>query len=230
MPHLRRPGRAQRQQEGALTLSLSLPLPLPLALALALTLPLPLPLPLPLSLTLLTKKALVGLPRSDAESVTQQPASEALAEEADAAAAMLKAAANAALLLEYGNEARPAGSKTAYTTFVRVLRKGKAGSDIKRVSFNINPSFDRPSETVDRPNDQKLGFAFEYAMAREYPCFMSVEFAEGPPLTIEYWVRSPNDGSRRVARRLAIAPASRKAKRKGLTVDATEGARSMWVE
>ena len=193
--------------------------------------PAPTPNPKPtLTLTLFTKKALVGLPRSDAESVTQQPASEALAEEADAAAAMLEAAADAALLLEYGNEARPAGSKTAYTTFVRVLRKGKAGSDIKRVSFNINPSFDRPSETVERPNDQKLGFAFEYAMAREYPCFMSVEFAEGPPLTIEYWVRSPNDGSRRVARRLAIAPASRKAKRKGLTVDATEGARSMWVE
>ena len=112
-----------------------------------------------------------------------------------------------------------------------MLRKGKAGSDIKRVSFNINPSFDRPTETVDRPNDQKLGFAFEYAMARDYPCFMSVEFAEGPPLTIEYWVSSPNDGSRRVARRLAIAPAAlRKAKKKGLTVDVTEGARSMWVE
>ena len=79
--------------------------------------------------------------------------------------AVLKAAADAALLIEYGNEARPAGGKTAYTTFVRVLRKGKAGSDIKRVSFNINPSFDRPTATVDRANDPKLGFAFEYAMA-----------------------------------------------------------------
>lgn len=66
-------------------------------------------------------------------------------------------------------------------------------------------------------------------MAREYPCFMRVEFAAGPPLTIEYLVSSPDDGSSRVARRLAIAPATRKAKKKGLTVDVTEGARSTWV-
>merc|ERR1712097_83437 len=102
------------------------------------------------------------------------------------------------------------GAKTTFKTFVRVLKKGD-GTDIKRVSFNINPQFDRPTATVDKPNDA-LGFTFEYAMAREYPCFMRIEFMDGSPLTIEYYVSNVEDGKKRVAWRLAIAQSQPKGK------------------
>jgi hypothetical protein len=99
------------------------------------------------------------------------------------------------------------------------------------VSFNINPGFDRPTAVVDRPNDKALGFAFEYAMARPYPCFMRLEFVgDTPPLTIEYYVATPESG-KRIARRIAIAqplkvPRSRKG---GIRFDARP-ARSAWVD
>ena len=150
----------------------------------------------------------VGTPANDAESVTPQPsASEAELEYADAAAARARAAADAALILEYGNEATPAaGAKTMYKTFVRVLQANDGGA-IKRVTFNINPSFERPTATVDRPKTKRLGFTFEYAMVRPYPCFMRVEFADGgAPLSIEYRVSDAKAGERRIARRIAIDP------------------------
>ena len=109
------------------------------------------------------------------------------------------------------------------------------------VTFNINPSFERPTATVDRPKTKRLGFTFEYAMVRPYPCFMRVEFADGgAPLSIEYRVSDAKAGERRIARRIAIDPRKLKGQkpqgqarqRKGVatTIDLSEGARSVWVE
>jgi hypothetical protein len=181
----------------------------------------------------------VGMPKGAADSVTPQPCVTNGAATDEAAAVELaqtaRVMADRALLLEYGNTVKPDGAgKTAFKTFVRVLRRGE-GSEITRVSFNINPSFNRPTAVVDKPNDKSLGFTFEYAMARKFPCFMKVEFADGlaPGLTIEYSVQTPADGKGCVAHRLAIAPSKLKKRMKdkkgGLTVEAKDCARSLWV-
>ena len=190
------------------------------------------------------KQSAIGMPRSDVDSVAPQLfASDAEAEEVEVAAQAAKAKAKAAVLLEYGNTSRPAGGKTTYTTFVRVLRGGDANVAIKRVGFNINPSYDKATQTVNRPNDKRLGFAFGYAMGRPYPCVMTVEF-EGdtmPPLTINYYVSnvaSAGAESGCVARRLAIPQPLTKVKRKStrgkavwsvLDANEFEKARDAWV-
>ena len=183
----------------------------------------------------------VGLPVGDEDSVTPQPyATDEDAERAQAAAQSTRRRAETALLLEYGNEAvATSGGKTAYKTFVRVLRRAGTGSadTIRRVTFNINPSYDRPTAIVDRPNDKVLGYTFDYAMGREYPCVVRVEFVERPPLTIEYFVRDcckeSSGECRQVAWRLAVpAPPTTKGKmlsKKGIVVDVAEKARSLWV-
>eukprot|EP00966_Prymnesium_polylepis_P264307 6105728-Prymnesium_polylepis.1 len=76
----------------------------------------------------------------------------------------------------------------SYTTFVRVVAGG-TNAAIRRVGFNINPDYDQPTATLDRPSDPQRGFTFEYAMGRPYSCFIALEWAQGvelPPVLIEF--------------------------------------------
>eukprot|EP00746_Dinoflagellata_sp_MGD_P010397 gnl/MRDRNA2_/MRDRNA2_121442_c0_seq1.p1 gnl/MRDRNA2_/MRDRNA2_121442_c0~~gnl/MRDRNA2_/MRDRNA2_121442_c0_seq1.p1 ORF type:complete len:1077 (-),score=162.84 gnl/MRDRNA2_/MRDRNA2_121442_c0_seq1:201-3431(-) len=116
------------------------------------------------------------------------------------------------IVLEYGNVSRSDGSKTSFTTFLRVAStEGSLASKnaVARVDFNINPSYSKPTATTKDPNDKRLGFAFEYSMARTYPCVMTVHFLSSlniPKLQINYEVvEAP-----KVARRIIVeVPAER---------------------
>ncbi len=63
---------------------------------------------------------------------------------------------------------------------------------------------------------------------------VGVEFADGgAPLHLKYWV-SAEEGKKRVAWRIAIAPpkstGQRRRKGKGYTIDFSEGACSVWLD
>jgi len=99
------------------------------------------------------------------------------------------------LVLEYGNTASPSSStssKILFRTFLRVLSgignySAKTQMPVRRVDFNINPGYDKPTATASTgPLSSSNGssafdkktktFSFEYAMAREFPCWMTVVF------------------------------------------------------
>lgn len=108
------------------------------------------------------------------------------------------------LVLQYGNTSSGRGSKRSYTTFLKVVQAEggppEKGSVLK-VDFNINPGYAKPTATAKEPNDKSLGFAFEYAMARAYPCHMTVHFKPElglPKLIIEHYVRDEPKTSRRI--------------------------------
>eukprot|EP01052_Picozoa_sp_SAG31_P034153 SAG31_NODE_3950_length_3724_cov_3.097655_1_plen_936_part_00 len=104
------------------------------------------------------------------------------------------------LVLEYGNTATRCGSKTKFATFVSVL--GGEKTAIKKVSFNINPDYSKPTATLSAANGR--GWTFEYAMARPYPCFVRIDWSHAvglPPLVLEYYVQ---DDKQKFCRRLAI--------------------------
>jgi len=108
------------------------------------------------------------------------------------------------IVLEYGNIAQNAGSKTSYITFVKTAQvegfgKGAKGQMLK-VDFNINPGFSKPTSTVNEP-DAKSGATFEYAMARSYPCAITVHFAKElclPQVVIGYYVQDAHRTARRI--------------------------------
>lgn len=111
--------------------------------------------------------------------------------------------ANHRIVLQYGNTSSGRGSKRSYTTFLKpVLTEGKAlENSVVKVDFNINPGYSKPTATSKEQNDKALGFTFEYAMARAYPCYMTVHFRPElslPKLVIEYCVSDEPKTSRRV--------------------------------
>lgn len=126
------------------------------------------------------------------------------------------------IVLEYGNVSRKEGSKTCFKSFVRVAStEGSLASKgaVTRVDFNINPGFSKPTASAKEPNDKKLGFTFEYSMARSYPCVMTVHFSSDlglPKLQINYCVIEASKVDRRI---IIEMPAEGKAKsRPGLVV------------
>lgn len=102
-------------------------------------------------------------------------------------------------VLEYGNTASAPSSngspKIVFRTFLKVLSgignySVKNKLPVQRVDFNINPGYDKPTAAVstrplnsshdDGAFDKKTNtFSFEYAMAREFPCWMTVVFDVG---------------------------------------------------
>lgn len=108
------------------------------------------------------------------------------------------------LVLQYGNTSSGSGSKRSYTTFFKVI-SAEGGvpekGSILKVDFNINPGYSKPTATVKEANNKSLGYAFEYAMARAYPCHMTVHFKPElglPKLVIEHYVRDEPKTSRRI--------------------------------
>ena len=108
------------------------------------------------------------------------------------------------IILLYGNTSSGRGSKRSYTTFLKVVSTEGAVPDkgcVVKVDFNINPGYSKPTSTAKEPTDKSLGFTFEYAMARAYPCHMTVHFKSDlglPKLVIEHFVRDEAKTSRRV--------------------------------
>jgi len=108
------------------------------------------------------------------------------------------------LVLQYGNTSSGSGSKRSYTTFFKVV-SAEGGvpekGSVSKVDFNINPGYSKPTATVKEANNKSLGYAFEYAMARAYPCHMTVHFKSElglPKLVIEHYVRDEPKTSRRI--------------------------------
>jgi len=108
------------------------------------------------------------------------------------------------IVIEYGNISRGGGaSKTSFTTFLKVVSAEGARMPktlVSRVDFNINPGYSKPTATAKEPNNKSLGFTFEYAMARTYPCFMTAHFCGevGLQLSIQYQVQEVAKVARRV--------------------------------
>jgi len=141
------------------------------------------------------------------------------------------------VVLEYGNTTKEAGAggKTAYTTFLKVrscegLPKGQVV--VARVGFNINPGFAKPTATVLKPPPK--GASYCYAMARPFPCHISVAFDKAlalPALTLEYCVQDAPMSRRVVVEFPRIsgngAP-PRRSREKMVEVDA-DPPRNLWV-
>lgn len=190
---------------------------------------------------------MLGAPVSDDASVTaQSEGPEAAAAEA-AAVEATQLVKKRVMLLEYGNSAVEVGRRTVFKTFLRVVRGGESAA-IRRVTFNINPGYDRPTASLDRPNDKVAGydaFCFEYSMGRPFPCHIAADFAPASglaPLTIEYRVVPPDAMPpqvgrteraifyRRLAIVLPIAASGLRGRKRPVVVNAEDGpASSAWV-
>ena len=151
------------------------------------------------------KSQAAGLPapESDAARLSLQPPS----------AVSVNPPPRQVLVLQYGNtrcEKTAGGTgKTNYSTFVKVTDGDRAAID--RVSFNINPAYAKPTASLKACNCGGGVFSFDYAMARAYPCYITVDFKPQvglPPLTIEYTVQEQRKFTRRLALQLPSQPAS----------------------
>uniref|UniRef100_A0A7S4SS63 Kinesin-like protein n=1 Tax=Alexandrium monilatum TaxID=311494 RepID=A0A7S4SS63_9DINO len=156
-----------------------------------------------------------GRPASDAQELAARTAARETAAEGSDAVGFQQQRARAnelasrsagacRMVLEYGNTSERAGGKTNYVTFLKVpLLEGfpkVAKAPIAKVDFNINPGFGKPTASVSNP-DAKAGAKFEYAMARSYPCFVTVHFAKElglPLISIQYVVQDLRTVSRRI--------------------------------
>lgn len=118
------------------------------------------------------------------------------------------------VVVEYGNLVGPKGAKTSYTTFGKIVKiegqqKQSCAPTITRVDFNINPGYHKPTASVKEVKNKSMGFTFEYAMGRCYPCVMTIHFDRGlPKLVIRYYVQD-NPTARRVILEIAQPPPQR---------------------
>lgn len=112
--------------------------------------------------------------------------------------------AHARLVLEYGNTANPQGNRTLFSTSVAVkkvngLENLKSDQIISRVEFNINPSYDRPTfvaREADTKGPKKGQYVYDYAMARTFPCVITVHFKDKvglPPIELGWCVQDWNE-------------------------------------
>lgn len=135
------------------------------------------------------------------------------------------------IALDFGCKAKPSssrGDKTQFTTWLScsshsALHRSTSSRNISSVSFNINPSYAKPTKLLREPNDSKLGFSFDYEMARLFPCHITVTFKQ-LRLTISIpFDTSVLDVARKVVVQLPKAGASGSGKRNVKAVfDATE--------
>jgi hypothetical protein len=101
------------------------------------------------------------------------------------------------VVLEYGNTVTKSGKKLTFDTSVRVvdvanLKGVKKDAAIRKVAFNINPAYDKPTKVVTAP-DPKGRFVFAYSMGRTFPCVVTVHFHEAvgvAPLEIDFYVQN----------------------------------------
>lgn len=108
------------------------------------------------------------------------------------------AAGHARYVLEVGNTSKAAaGAKFMQRTFVRVLKRLRAGAGapsardlIKRVDFNINPSYPAPTARVTKASSRSGAFELERCLGFTFPCFATVHFtADVAPLHVVYYTQ-----------------------------------------
>ena len=150
-----------------------------------------------------SKTALVGLPapRSDEASLcVQVPLPTASSSRSPKTAAP----PDCVLVISYGNTSeRTTSGKTNYITYVQVVHGER--SALAKVSFNINPGYKKPTATLAAPNGAHGRWSFDYAMARPYPCEITLQFKNGlPPLTLKYWVQDQTKFARCLAIELPL--------------------------
>mmetsp|Transcript_28754 Transcript_28754/g.48806 ORF Transcript_28754/g.48806 Transcript_28754/m.48806 type:complete len:196 (+) Transcript_28754:809-1396(+) len=89
------------------------------------------------------------------------------------------------LCIFYAGMKRPSG-------FTSSLNKS---SVVKKVEFNINPSYSKPTLTLLKPSSQQYGYTLERALNFRFPCFATIYLDEKkigrklPPAKLEYWTR-----------------------------------------
>jgi predicted esterase len=136
------------------------------------------------------------------------------------------------LVLGYGNTiSEKTKGKADYSTFVKV-----ADGDIdaiERVAFNINPGYDKPTVVLQAPNSNGGVWSFDYAMARSYPCHITVHFRQQtglPSLKIEYYVQETSKFMRRIAIELPAGQVNKSRRRggHGLVLDEDDCTSSGW--
>ena len=89
-----------------------------------------------------------------------------------------------------------AQARVSQTTFVRVVGRETGGQRlpsrlIRRVDFNINPSYAKPTARVSEATG-KLGFTLERSLAFTYPCFATIHWCEAlaiAPLHVAYYTQ-----------------------------------------
>ena len=121
-----------------------------------------------------------------------------------AASAERSAPPDRVLVISYGNTSEATSSgKTNYSTHVQIVHGER--SALSKVSFNINPGYKKPTATLAAPNGTRGRWSFDYAMARPYPCEITLQFKNGlPPLTLKYRVQDQTKFARRLAVELSL--------------------------
>eukprot|EP00929_Paragymnodinium_shiwhaense_P120954 TRINITY_DN9303_c0_g1_i1.p1 TRINITY_DN9303_c0_g1~~TRINITY_DN9303_c0_g1_i1.p1 ORF type:complete len:1211 (+),score=127.57 TRINITY_DN9303_c0_g1_i1:324-3635(+) len=136
------------------------------------------------------------------------------------------------LVLKYGSKRDDGCQKKSWTTYVKVTKaEGDASMDaIQKVDFNINPSYSKPTATA---KDMKgLGFSFEYSMAREYPCFMTVHFRPNtgiPKLSLNFWVQPDKNASKNIVIDISPDVTAGKSNTKEIQLD-VEPPQDVWIK
>lgn len=130
-----------------------------------------------------------------AAALASRAADGAATEVVPAAAAVRHEAAR--IVVEIGNTSSKPSGRSDQRTFVRVigaLRVGKACSGvpsarslIAKVDFNINPRYEKPTETA-----KSSPFALERTLNFTFPCFVTIHWAESlgmAPLHVSYFTQ-----------------------------------------
>jgi len=132
------------------------------------------------------------------------------------------------IVLEYGSVGKRGGegSKTSYSIVLKLLKSMtnlsnktsdnssnmlgtlRAGNtkysqnlSIRKVEFNINPGYNKPTAVVNKNDTKKENvYRFEYAMARTFPCFITIFFENTPMpnILIPYVVQKDKCFRRRI--------------------------------
>ncbi len=100
------------------------------------------------------------------------------------------------IVLEYGNVTNRSGAKFTFDTSVHIVQVENCqglqkAAAIQKVTFNINPDYEKPTKILTAPNEKGV-FLFSYSMGRTFPCVMTIYFQASiglAPLEIDYVVQ-----------------------------------------
>jgi hypothetical protein len=92
----------------------------------------------------------------------------------------------------YGNTSVSKISATSCTAYVKILGDAQP----TRVTFNINPSYSKPTATFQC---EKKYAEYTYAMKQQFPCHMTLHFKDRPPITIQHYMKHEDKWEGRVS-------------------------------
>jgi predicted esterase len=119
------------------------------------------------------------------------------------------------IVLEYGNVTNRRGAKCTFDTSVHIVQVENCqglqkAAAIQKVTFNINPSYEKPTKVLTAPNEKGV-FLFSYSMGRAFPCVMTIYFQASiglAPLEIDYVVQD-HSCKKRIVLDLPASPAKK---------------------